>query len=396
MKNRKLNLLAGAAAGVMGLTVVGQAMAFDEVHWEWNKVIDEYIDKDIVIDVEFVPTGMLELQNLQVYVGDVSATSTVRDVDNNPIREGSSGGPQQVTINGRFTDDNNTEGFYQDAGVDPVLFDASGDDPVGSDGSISVDSIGGPATGASLEFVSQTDSDAPSGGYEIVLTVEPSALTGTSLDARVELPEVESIATAVANNSIISSDVMIEMHESQWAWGGFNEGGSTGGEFNGDGISAADLAGVFDTFYNPEGSEDNPTNAANTNDYTGNLGVSGALTLIAAGAAGVIDAGDVTATSDVDRILNATVESAATAVANNKSVDLQYETEGNGVFIGDVTQFAYMNVTSNSDVRDVTINGYSNLGQLDRPIVSSVATSVGNNLSVTVSGPDVNGGGNGN
>lgn len=378
MRHSKLRLLTGTAAGVLSLAVAGQAMAFDEVHWEWNKVIDEYIDKNINITGNFFPTGALELQNLQVYVGDVDATSTVRDIENNPIREGATdSGPQEVTIFGRVSSDG-IDPADNNNGGEPnpdIIANVSGE----SNGGISIDELDGGATVNSLAYFN-TQAGSPD-NYEIVLSVDPAELTGIALDAVAELPEVESIATAVANNSNVSSDVMVEMHEAQWAWGEFDDNGDNN-------IGSENVAGIFDEFYNPEGSTDNPSDVGtNSNDYTGNLGVSGALALIAAGAGGFIGVGDVTATSDVDNILNATVDSAATAVANNKSVDLQYVNAGDGVFIGDVTQFAYMNVSSTSDVRDVTINGYSGLGNLQRPIVSSVATSVGNNLSVTVSGP---------
>jgi Na+/H+ antiporter NhaD/arsenite permease-like protein len=91
------------------------------------------------------------------------------------------------------------------------------------------------------------------------------------------------------------------------------------------------------------------------------------------------------ATSTVDGILNATVDSSATAVANNLTVSMG----PNGLLIGDVTQFAYADVTARSKVTDVTLNNYTGLGSLTRPIVSSVATAVGNNASISVKAPVV-------
>ena len=75
----------------------------------------------------------------------------------------------------------------------------------------------------------------------------------------------------------------------------------------------------------------------------------------------------------------------------------------NHIVIADITQFAYANVTAVSNVCDVSLNDYSNLspnvgedgelvdGKLGRPIVSSTATAVGNNVSITVGVPDVAG-----
>jgi hypothetical protein len=86
-------------------------------------------------------------------------------------------------------------------------------------------------------------------------------------------------------------------------------------------------------------------------------------------------------------IENATVDSAATAVANNKSITLDpHSVNNDSVLIADLTQFAYADVGAYSNVSDVTISNYYNLNPdvLGKPIVSSVATAVGNNLSVTV------------
>jgi hypothetical protein len=43
-----------------------------------------------------------------------------------------------------------------------------------------------------------------------------------------------------------------------------------------------------------------------------------------------------------------------------------------------------MDVTAKSIVKDVDINGFRNLGSLTTPVISSVATAVGNNLNVSV------------
>ena len=91
-------------------------------------------------------------------------------------------------------------------------------------------------------------------------------------------------------------------------------------------------------------------------------------------------------------ILNASVDSSATAVGNNLAIAI--EAEGpDRLLMADVTQISVANVTATSTVYDVSLNNYINLGALDRPIVSSVATAVGNNKSISVSAPDVDTGG---
>jgi hypothetical protein len=56
----------------------------------------------------------------------------------------------------------------------------------------------------------------------------------------------------------------------------------------------------------------------------------------------------------------------------------------NHVVIADITQFAYANVSAVSDVGGVIVDNYNSLGEIDRALVSSVATAVGNNVSINV------------
>jgi chitinase len=104
----------------------------------------------------------------------------------------------------------------------------------------------------------------------------------------------------------------------------------------------------------------------------------------------------------VDDIINATVDSTATAVTNNMSVDLAYAVpaanvttfqgghhhspalDSDAVMIGDFKQVALSDTSAVSVVTDVSLNKYKNLGGEFRPIVNSVATAVGNNLSISV------------
>ena len=53
---------------------------------------------------------------------------------------------------------------------------------------------------------------------DIAVNVDPSA----SFDATTELPEVVSAATAVANNQSLTSDVSMQLHDTQVVFGGFN------------------------------------------------------------------------------------------------------------------------------------------------------------------------------
>jgi hypothetical protein len=155
------------------------------------------------------------------------------------------------------------------------------------------------------------------------------------LDAELELPEVVSSATAVGNASSVRSEVKTDIHEAQVLFG------------------------------------------------TGEVGdLSGALASLT-----FLTPAQVSATSQVNDIFNATVDSNATAVGNLKSIEVAAATPDDAILIADVKQFSYADVSALSNVYDVEINNYDNLAAIDRPIVSSVATAIGNNLSVTVTSP---------
>ena len=62
-------------------------------------------------------------------------------------------------------------------------------------------------------------------------------------------------------------------------------------------------------------------------------------------------------------------------------------TPDDALVVADYVQGAYANVSALSSVSGVTVNSYTNLGVLDRPLVNSVATAVGNNLSIKVTSP---------
>lgn len=100
---------------------------------------------------------------------------------------------------------------------------------------------------------------------------------------------------------------------------------------------------------------------------------------------------EIDADSWVWSIQNASVDSAATAAGNNLSVALEAVGAGGDdlIAIGDLTQLSHANINATSFVADVTVSNYTGLGSgddaLGRALVSSVATAVGNNASISVS-----------
>ena len=94
--------------------------------------------------------------------------------------------------------------------------------------------------------------------------------------------------------------------------------------------------------------------------------------------------GTVTADSAALTVTNAAVDTSATAVANNLTVDLEYATSDDAIAIGNNVQSAMADVTATSTADTVSIVGFSGLGDLPEPVVNSSSTGVGNNFSVDV------------
>ncbi|MGB5950228.1 MAG: hypothetical protein WBG82_12980 [Parvibaculum sp.] len=331
--NKSVLMLGGAVTALLAFSAVSSASAFDRVHWSWYQKVHEHVDIDIDIDpAVFDPTGIVDLEKLQVFIGDVKAVSVVKDVNNYQPSEGTNG-TVDFTVNwsGPYGPDIDPE-YLDDTVAATLSGDLSGN---------------GDVTGSTVsEGTNQVNFTAAF--TDVPVTVE--ALD--SFDALTELPSVNSTATAVGNNQNISTDVAVTLHDGQFLFGGFNC------NFEGDGITGV--------------------------PYTGNSNLSGALALIYAGSDGLINSSEIEAKSIVENITNAAVESAATAVGNNISVDIAYDpATDNGLLIGDITQVAYADVSAKSIVKYVDLNNYTNLGTFGS-IVNSTATAVGNNASITV------------
>ena len=350
----KLSFLTSVAAGAMILGMAATpASAFDKLNWEWNLVVEETVTKDVQINVDVDPTGLVLLENVQVQVGDVNAESIVNGIENNQY-DPNGGGPTNVTITGNFNE---------------IYEDLDGDLNNGQEYEGQLNNLTGISNASgNISGVVNENLESVNGEFTITgtVTVDPTG----SFDAMTELPEVLSAATAVGNNSSIDSEVMVEVHEGQFLFdtvdGGVGDSGLPGG------LAALAIYELFDDNYGD----------INTNHLVG------AATLVGA-VGGLIDKAEISAVSRVSNILNASVDSAATAVGNNKSISIEPRTFADAVMMGDVTQVSVANVSALSDVRNVSLNNYTNLGAIDRPIVNSVATAVGNNLSVSVKAPVV-------
>lgn len=357
---RKPLLLASAAVAVMGLGMISTpAAAFDNVDWSWDKTVTENVLKDVTVTIDTAPSGMVEIEKKQDFIGDVTASSTVTNITNNPPGEGGqpapAPGPDTFTIDLKAYYDDNA---YGNPITNVLLLN---DEETGLDLSNASGHVDNNHEKVYLTFDLSLPEEEPA----------PAPIPIGERDA-LDLPQVSSIATAVGNNQDITSSVSLELHDGQFLWGGYAD---------------------------PESTEEAAQDLSTLLGFTPNLGnthTSGSAYLAFAGQLGLIEPATVSADSTVTGILNASVDSQATAVANNMSVELAAFTPDDAFMIADVTQHAYADVMATSLVDDVTVDGYSGFGAAGMgpgadqiPLVNSAATAVGNNFSVTVSSPEL-------
>lgn len=343
-------LLVSAAFVALSLGTASDAKAFDEVNWEWNKLVtvDENIDIDIVDTFDF--SGLVEVEKVQMNIGDVTAISEIEGVDNNP--PGEAEGTTTATFDAQI---DLTAPYDDNAAGNPVT-------------SVNINSPGLTASGGTGNVDNNANEVNLQFGLEGEVEVDLSEVEFEGVNDAVDLPSVESAATAVANNQSIESTVALQLHEGQYNMGDLG--------LERDGFPVPVQTASVD------GEDDPLTLLGNrTHDILGVATIGAAL--------GLIHQGEVSAGSYVRDIENASVDSSATAIGNNLSVDLDANTEGDAFAIADITQFNFANVGAESFVNDVSVNNYDNLGVLEGPLVKSVATAVGNNVSISVSSPTV-------
>ncbi len=338
-------LLGSAAIMALSLGYVSDAKAFDDVDWNWNKEVTSIENITINVEDTFDISGLVEIEKTQINIGDVVATSTVEGITNNPP------GAAEGVVNAYFDTEIDLTAAYDDnAANNPITNVIINSE--GLTGTNGVGNVDNNANEVNMTF-----------DLEGQVEVDLSEVEFEGINDAIDLPSVESAATAVGNNQSITSTVALNLHEGQYNMGDI---------------------GMGDGFYLPQV----PVGELDVSS-TGNTATD-ILAIATVGAAlGIIQQGEVSASSSVLDILNASVNSSATAVANNLSVDLDANIEGDAFAIADITQFNYANVSANSLVSDVSVNNYANLGVLEGPLVNSVATAVGNNVSITVSSPEM-------
>ena len=316
----------------------GQAMAFDNLDWSWVKTIAQ--EESIIgkTTFDFWPSGNVEVEKLQIFIGSLDSSATLGTFVNN---QPTSGGEAQLNtaLNIKGTWDANqtnanltptSQTFTPDAGLTATVDTAN-----------------------SKINVSPT-------AYDITINLEGTVVVpaSQSYDAVTQLPEVNVSATSVANIDQISSTVSTYVHEGQYV---FNTNGGEGG-------INTDIGSGGNQFH------------------------TGAALAALAAINGGISPASINATATANSITNASANVSATAIANLASIDVAptYDpvalagyspavapTEANPSgtpasypvatdlqLIGDVTQFAYANVRATAYLGNQELNNYTNLRQL--------------------------------
>jgi hypothetical protein len=455
--NRKalMGTVAAVALGGYAIGVPTEAKAFDNVTWTWNQTILENINKTVSININIDPIGMVDDEIMQIQIGDVKAVSKVSGVYNwKPLTEQVVAvhgyeNEKKLTVDGNyhydFSGSNNygSEAYSKTSTTHSFSGNLKGDLTTTGDGVPFF--IGGVATGeanasfppphfdanahadfaaigafgtngsasfdanASGFLTTGTDSSATE-SYKDWYSAKGQGTFGGNLnitysditriyglapavqDALAELPVVKSDAVAVGNSISIETDTVVQEHSLQIVADTNCHHTDCG---NPD-FYDADFK--LDAAFKVNGDSVN----VDSGNYMHDVAL---LTTLSAGA-GLLKKADITATSNVSDILNASVESSATAIGNIKSISVDTTLPSNGLVIGDITQVSVADVSAYSTVGGYQVpvltslecvndcgGGYPNSGGINIvnytglggvAIATSTATAIGNAVNIKV------------
>jgi hypothetical protein len=323
-----------ASLGVLaiGAMAASPAMAFDKVDWDWTNYTHEYVDIDVDIDIDVDSTGLVQVEKLQIFLGNVKAESKIEHVYNDQYDRD------------QYFDSPYYNGHYLVPGAYYIHCYADCD------------------------------------------------LDEVAFDATVDLAWVSSVATAVGNNQSITSSVPVFLHDGQFL-ANTNENGY-GYEYYGDDLVTLLLAGAAYTGNDDNlhtalalamtvASAGGLLDPANISAYSSVKYITNARVDSAATAVG--NNMNVELQSNIDGTGAYAGSCSYSFYGSHCTPDVS-----NQVLIADITQFAYANVSATSHVGGITLNEYKNLADITDadgnivPTVSSVATAVGNNVNINV------------
>ena len=326
----KATLLAGASAVAMGLAT-STASAFDKVDWDWHARIFEKVFIKVVIDPKFDPSGLVQVEKLQIFVGDVKANAWVDKVIHKPAAPGY----DVVKLEHHSNFAGTFEGQFKGE-VHGKVLDGYKCDWWGKKCRPDFDPFWGKTDGVLYGTFS-----GEKWGFREVLIPQPFT--------RDQLPLVEIAATAIGNVETIDSDVAVLVHEGQFVLGDGNNG------------------------YLPYwlNGKNEHTQLADALLY---LAIKGDLVKA-----------NIEANAGSYFITQAQADIDATAIANLHTINVDAADPINdGIVIADITQFAYADVSANAYLGTHLVYNYNDLGKLKDALTSVTATAIGNISTITV------------
>ncbi len=215
---RKHLLMTTAFAGLA--FAVSPAMAFDEINWTWNKTVEESVDIVVDITSEINPTGHVEIEDTQFFVGDVVARTNVsgnflsNDASEPADLTGTVVVPFEVPIEGSL----GLTGSY-DANA-PVANITNADLNADNLEGLNIDSaVVSPESQISVQpssFQFEIDIEGSvSGEQEVNLSELDVQFDAVTLDATTELANAAGAATAIANFKNIETETATFLDEFQ-------------------------------------------------------------------------------------------------------------------------------------------------------------------------------------
>jgi hypothetical protein len=343
-----------------------QASAFDKIDWNWHKNIWERIHINIKIDADFDPMGMVQVEKLQVFVGDVYASAWIDYIYHDPFVATTtqtktvtwdSTGTVSGTFKGGFIGggiifDEEIEflkkeriqrctgyGDYKRCWYEDVLVPKYESD---KDPFIVAGVVKGTFDGTTSEW-----------GTKTWTKQVPLALTKN------QLPLAEITAVAIGNVESIESEVAVYVNEGQFVFGGIDPSKR-----------------YYDYGYYNDNVDDW---LGDPNEHTGL--VDALLELMADGS---LVKSYISANAGTYYSSQTQLDISATAIANAHSIDIDATYSDDQILIADITQFAYADVYASAYLGTTYVGGYNDLGTLTDPLTSVVATAIGNVSTITV------------
>lgn len=405
----KLRLLSAASVLAMGVALAGTpAQAFDNVYWGWNNDTITDLDAYFDIRVDFDPTGLTQLERLQVMAGSMTAMADGSGAYYGGTAEGYSAAVPVINItqsNSNDTVQKNTS-VQLGAAIAANLASQEVEAELASKDNGKDDKSGGINGGIDIEQKLTQSADAMvkqdadlkninanfQGNFLYVDLGDFAKYQAEPVDALKHLASVEIAATAVSNIGTVDSEHATFVHDGQIAFGGFKP--VQGGLYDDTQDQAQMASAALGNWIGQDIGWDD-TSADDRYGTSGNRNFDMTMLAWTSAQYGLIKKGYNSAIALGDSITNAQASVDATAASNIHTVTVKplnepeegygwhKATDSDNVAVVDLNQFGYSDNFALASATNHMITGYKNLGKLDAPVLKVSATALGNVSSVT-------------